>query len=809
MNIDEVLERLGRREGGQQTIYHVEELPERPARYAEAELKPALAAALRERGIERLYTHQAEAIRHVRDGKNVVVVTSTASGKTLCYWVPIVETLIENPLATALAIYPTKALAQDQYRGLTALQEQVAELTFLCGTYDGDTPQYHRRKLRNHAAVVLTNPDMLHQGILPNHARWARFFQHLRFVVIDEVHAYRGVFGSHLANVVKRLHRICRHFGARPQFICSSATIANPREHAERLTSLPMEIVTDDGSPRGGKKFVLWNPPLLAHEQQRAQQHGWLTGGERRSALWTAVEILTALVRNEVQTIAFVQTRLMAELLASYAKQYLGPVSKQLADRVEAYRGGYLPEERRELERRLATGDILGVASTNALELGIDIGSLDACILVGYPGTIASLWQRAGRAGRGTGDSVVFLVAQNSPIDQYLMYHSRYLFDQNPERAITDPDNPHIAVGHIKCALHELPLPDDEVETFGEFAGAILELLEEQQTVSHLEGKWYWASTDYPAAGVNLRNLCGPVYAIQDTTEAERVIGTLDEVSALGQLHDHAVYIHSGEIYFVDRLDLERKIAFVTRRDLDYFTQSVQSSRIRIDEREDESAWGDATVGFGDVTVTTHIPMFRKMKFHARDSLGFEKLELPSQELETVALWLVPPDRVRELVQQHQRVLGEGLTGIANALVEVAPMFVMCDVQDIGVVVDSSNLGKDAIFLYDRYPGGMGYAERCAEVIGDLVRSVHTVISQCACQVGCPSCVGAAVPSFAQTDLDSAVRGRIPDKEAALLILHALLGLQPYRPAHRHPDYPSYPADFAPPPTGPAPPSPS
>jgi len=801
MNIDAFLQRLEADGKSHQQIYHVEHLPERPAAYADVDLKPQLREALRIRGIDRLYTHQAEAIAHVRNGQNVVVVTSTASGKTLCYYVPIIETLIDDPLATALAIYPTKALAQDQFRGLSDIRDEVADLDFLCGPYDGDTPQNQRRKLRSRGSVILTNPDMLHQGILPNHARWARFFQHLKYVVIDEVHAYRGVFGSHLANVVRRLHRVCRHFGSEPQFICSSATIANPREHAEQLVSRPMEIVTNDGSPRGRKKFVLWNPPLLQHEQAR-EQHGWLTGGERRSALWTAVEILTRLVKNDIQTIAFVQTRLMAELVANYAREYLAPVSKRLSERIQAYRGGYLPEERREIERRLAEGDILGVASTNALELGIDIGSLDACVLVGYPGTIASLWQRAGRAGRGIEDAVVFLVAQNSPIDQYLMYHSGYLFQQNPERAITDPDNPHITVGHIKCALHELPLPDDEVATFGEFAEPILDLLEEQQTVRHIESKWYWASTEYPAASVNLRNLCGPVYTIQDTTEGDRVIGTLDEVSALAQLHDHAVYIHSGDIYFVNRLDLEKKIAFVERRDLDYFTQSVQSSRIRLDETDSETTWGECTVGFGDVTVTTHIPMFRKMKFHARDSLGFEKLELPPQEMETVGLWIVPPERVAERVQSHNLVLSQGLIGIANAMVEVAPMFVMCDVQDIGVVVDSSNLGRDAIFLYDRYPGGMGYAERCAEVVGQLIESVHTVISQCACQVGCPSCVGAATPAFAQTDLDSAVRGRIPDKEAALVVLHELLGLEPYRPTHRHPDYANFPEEPQPPAQG-------
>jgi len=799
MNVEAFLQRLGRDRRVRDQIHHVEDLPQRPAAYGDIELAAPVRASLEARGIARLYTHQADAIRHVREGRNVVVVTGTASGKTLCYHVPILETLLEDPLATTLALYPTKALAQDQFRGLSELLEFVVrplgrrgeeragsphyELKFLAGPYDGDTPAPQRRKLRDKGSVILTNPDMLHQGILPNHARWARFFTNLRYVVIDEVHAYRGVFGSHLANVVRRLHRICRHFGSQPQFICSSATIANPQEHAERITGEPMELVTNDGSPRGRKKFLLWNPPLLADQLPASEAAA--TGGERRSALWAAVELLTSLVRSEIQTIAFVQTRLAAELMFTYARQLLSPDSPKLAERVHSYRGGYLPEERREIERRLASGDILGIASTNALELGIDIGSLDACILVGYPGTIASLWQRAGRAGRGADDAIVFLVAQNSPIDQFLMYHSDYLFQRNPERAIVDPDNPHIAVGHLKCTLHELPLPDEEVEAFGEYAQPILELLEENGVARHIEGKWYWASSDYPAAQVNLRNLCGPVYTIQDTTQGDQVIGTMDEVSALAQLHDHAVYLHGGDTYFVNRLDLEKKVAFVERRDLDYYTQSIQSSQIRLDEAERQEPWGECVVGFGDVTVTTHIPMFKKVKFHSRDSLGFEKLELPPQELETVALWLVPPDRARDLVVAQGRVFAEGLTGIANALVEVAPMFVMCDVQDIGVSVDARNLGRDAIFLYDRYPGGMGYAERCVEVIGDLLRSVHTVVSQCGCASGCPSCVGAAVPAFALGDLDSATRGRIPDKEAALLILHEVLGLAPYRPRQK------------------------
>ncbi|HPD13389.1 MAG TPA: DEAD/DEAH box helicase [Planctomycetota bacterium] len=789
MELDAFLARLQRDRATRQQIYHVGDLPERPASFADLPLEPRVAASLAARGIHRLYTHQAEAIGHVRAGRSVVVVTGTASGKTLCYNIPILEALQLDPSATALAIYPTKALAQDQFRGLSDLAAGVEGLRLVAGPYDGDTPAPQRRKLRDRGSVILTNPDMLHQGILPNHARWARFFTNLRYVVLDEVHAYRGVFGSHVANVIRRMRRICKHFGSTPLFICSSATIANPREHAERIIGGPAELVTNDGSPRGPKKFLLWNPPLLSRDRPANEQPA--VGGERRSALWTAVELLADLVRRETQTIVFSQTRLSTELILKHARTLLEPHHPRLATRVQSYRGGYLPEERRDIERRLASGEILGITSTNALELGIDIGSLDACILVGYPGTIASLWQRAGRAGRGADHALVILVAQNSPIDQYLMYNPAFIFGRSPERAVIDPDNPHIAVGHIKCALHELPLPDADVESFGPYAEPILELLADGGVARHIEGKWYWASGDYPAAETNLRTLCGPVYTIQDTTKGDQVIGTMDEISALAQLHDHAVYIHSGDTYIVNKLDLEKKIAFVERRDLDYYTQSIQSSQIRIDARDREQPWGASTVGLGDVTVTTHIPMFKKVKFSSRDSLGFEKLELPPQELETVAMWLVPSDEARQRVAEQGRVFAEGLIGIANAMVEVAPMFVMCDVQDIGTTVDATNLGKDAIFLYDRYPGGMGYAERCAEAIEGLLKSVHTVVSQCACRDGCPSCVGAAVPAFALSDLDSSVRGRIPDKQAALLILHDILGLAPYIAQPKpHPDMP-------------------
>ena len=797
MDVATYLQRLRNQRFFEDQVVHVQALPERAAQFKEVTggLHPAIAAALKQQGIAQLYSHQAQAIENIRDGRNVVMVTGTASGKTLCYDIPVAEALAQQPMTTALFIYPTKALAQDQLRSIGKFQLPQEGIEFLAGVYDGDTPANLRRKLRDAGNIILTNPDMLHTGILPQHARWNRFFTHLKYVVIDEVHAYRGVFGSHLANVLRRLRRICRHYGSAPQFICCSATIANPQEHAQRIADAQMVLINNDGSPRGPKRFVFWNPPPLTTAatsasapkpgQQRLPQSSalsprtsssaWRTGGDRKSPYWEAVHLMTGLVQEGIQTITFVRTRLAAELIFKNCRDLLRPVSRKMAESVHAYRGGYLPEERREIERQLVSREIMGVASTNALELGIDIGSLDACILAGYPGTIASLWQQAGRAGRGREESVVFLIAMNAPIDQYLMAHWDYVFAQNPEQAVVDPDNPHIAVGHIKCAVHELPLNDEDAEIFGPYAKVVLELLEEDQSVRHIDGRWYWAQTEYPAAKVNLRNIAGPVYTIQDESAANRVIGTMDEISALAQLHDHAVYLHAAETYFVNKLDLEQKIARVEKRELDYYTQSVQVSQIRIDQTEITQDWRGGLVGFGDVTVTTSIPMFKKIRFHSRDSVGYEELELPPQTLETVAMWFAPPEALAKQMLEQQLLVGEALIGIANVMVEVAPFFVMCDTQDIGVVVDASCLGRDAIFLHDRYPGGMGYAKRCLERIEDLMRTMYEVVRDCGCEDGCPSCVGSAVPAFAMTDLDSAVRGRIPNKEAARFLLEGML----------------------------------
>ncbi len=776
MEANVFLERIKQGKAFRDQMVHVQEIPARQAQYAEVDgIHDTVRAALNKLDIQRFYSHQAASVNAIRNGDSVVIVTGTASGKTLCYTIPVLEQYLDDSDSTTLFIYPTKALAQDQLRALSRYNDENAGLDFLAGTYDGDTPSNLRRKIRDNGNMILTNPDMLHQGILPQHARWNRFFTHLKYVVIDEVHAYRGIFGSHLSNVMRRMRRVCNHYGARPQFICSSATIANPADHARKICGVDMKLIDNDGSPRGPKRFAFWNPPPLTIAATGSNAN-WRVGGDRRSPIGEVVELMTTLVREGIQTIAFVRTRLAAELIFKDTRDRLRKESRRLAESVHAYRGGYLPEERREIERRLSEKEILGVASTNALELGIDIGSLDACILVGYPGTIASLWQQAGRAGRSSDESLVILVAQNSPMDQYLMANADYVFGQDPEHAVVDPDNPHVVVGHLKCAANELPLADIELEDFGVCAEPVMELLEEDEVVQHIDEKWYWASTEYPAANVNLRNIAGPVYTIQDEADEERVIGTLDEISALAQLHSHAVYLHGADTYFVNKLDFEQKIAFVERRDLDYYTQSVQTSQINIDEHDYEDEQPIGLLGYGDVTVTTTIPMFKKIRFHSRESLGFEELELPPQMLETVAFWFAPSPQVVQRMMELDLIVGEALIGISNVLVEVAPFYVMCDAQDIGTVVDSRNLNRDALFVHDRYPGGMGYAQRMLESFNEIIHTIGNVIQNCRCPDGCPSCVGSAMPPSAMSDLDSATRGRIANKFAASKLLELMLG---------------------------------
>ncbi len=778
MNVDKFLDHVTAAPWYQGQIVEVRRLPAREGEYDEPEhsLPEALRQMLRRVGIERLFVHQARAVDAAAEGEGFVVVTSTASGKSLCYILPVFRSVLEDERATALFIYPTKALAQDQLRMLKELMGACPEVSVTGGTYDGDTPTDQRRSLRDDASLILTNPDMLHQGILPNHGRWSRFFAHLRYVVLDEIHSYRGLFGSNVANTLRRLHRIADHYGAEPQMVCSSATIANPGEHAERLTGRPMRLIDNDGSPGGTKCFVLWNPPRLG------------TAAGRRSPLTEAVTLMTELIKDDVQVIGFCRTRRGAERLYRACREQLAEVSPHLADAVKAYRGGYLPEERREVERKLPARELLGVASTNALELGIDIGSLDACLVVGYPGTIASTWQQAGRAGRGTEESLVFLIAQNAPVDQFLMQTPRYIFEESPENAVIDPDNAYVACNHLQTAVHELPVKRGESELFGEYTEALLQIMEENRMARRIEDRWYWTGQGYPAARVNLRSISGTTYTIMDAEE-DRVVGYVDEASAFSQVHDNAVYLHRGETYMVSELDIDKKVAFVGREDVDYFTQAITEASIRIEEREEmqSRSWRVSQTGTAPVIVTSCVTMFKKVRFGSRESIGYEELDLPPQDLQTVAWWTLPPEEAVELARHYGREPAEGLVGIANVLVEVVPLFAMCDTMDIGTVVDSSNMDRPTLFVFDKYPQGMGFSEKASELAEDVMQATVEIIHGCECRTGCLSCVGAAVPPSSFSAVESGTRGNIPDKEAALVLLHHLLELDPYVPKYAPP----------------------
>ena len=752
----------------------VREIPASKAKYAglDVPLDPLLATTLKTIGIEKLYTHQVEAISAAIKKRNVVIATSTSSGKSLCYIIPILQQSLTDPQATSLLMFPTKALAQDQLRNIDKIKKAAGAFTFQSGTYDGDTPADLRRTLRNIGSLILTNPDMLHQGILPNHFRWTRFLSNLKYVVIDEIHTYRGIFGSNVANVIRRLRRLCRSYGADPAFICCSATINNPKELADSLTGRETVLVNNDGSPSGPKQFALINPRKIDEE-----------GLVRVSPIAAARRLMAGLVKDRIQTIAFSRTRRSAEIIFRYCQEELQKEGPSLANSVRAYRGGYLPQERREIERGLASGDLLGVSSTNALELGIDIGGLDASIIVSYPGTIASLWQQAGRAGRGNDPSLAALIAQNSPVDQFLMKNPEYVFEQNPENAIIDPDNPELAIWHLVCALYELPISEDEMNLFGEYTPAMLDMLIKEGQAQTYEDKWRLVKTtdDYPAAKVNLRSMNDVVYTIMEEGPPNRVIGTVDETTAYTQVHDNAIYLHDAETYIVKKLDTDRKTAIVKKQDLDYYTQAVSESNIRVEHEEVNKSWKGNLVCFGDATVTEVVVMFKKIKFHTSESLGYEDVMLPPQVLETTAFWIAPMPSAFEKARKRHLLPEEGLLGIANVLVNVMTLFTMCDVMDIGAVVDASNLGRYAIFVYDYYPGGIGFAARGYKLVNEIMEATLKVISECDCRDGCPSCVGAAANAYMHS-LESATRDQIPDKHAALVMLHEMMGLPEYVP---------------------------
>jgi DEAD/DEAH box helicase domain-containing protein len=775
----------------------VRRLPPVEAEYAPVpeQVDDRLMRALRARGIEQLYSHQAAAIDHALAGRNVVVITPTASGKTLCYNLPVLASILADASARALYLFPTKALAQDQLAelhqmaGLVGSEGSVDIGVF---TYDGDTPQDARRAIRSRAHVVLSNPDMLHAGILPHHPRWAKLFENLRFVIIDELHAYRGVFGSHLANIMRRLRRVCRHYGSDPTFICSSATIANPRELAERLIGESFELIDRSGAPRGEKYFLFVNPPVVNREL-----------GIRRSYLAETRRVAIEFLKRGLQLIVFAQSRLSTEILTTYLKDaFQGPPGA--SDVIRGYRGGYLPLRRREIERGLRSGDVRCVVSTNALELGIDIGALDVAVLAGYPGTIASTWQRAGRAGRRSGRSAAVLVASSAPLDQFVVRNPEFFFGATPEHALVNPDNLHILLDHVKCAAFELPFRADEA--FGSVnVQEILGILSEEGFVHQVEDQWQWTQESYPADAVSLRSVSSDNFVVIDITRGERVIGETDFTSGPSTLHEKAIYIVEGQLFQVERLDYDGRKAFVREVECDYYTDAITYTKVTIldtfattraemvrpagasdtaaqaagiepDVRDDPPAPHELSLqpppavlrhdqpgicAHGEVHVVSRVVGFKKIRFYTNENVGSGELDLPEQQMHTTSYWLTLPVSVMARLTVGGADRRDGVVGLAYAMRNVAPLLLMCDGHDLGVSIDGLSLeggnrlggvargamppelsAEPTIFLYDNYPGGIGFSEPLFGMHDALLERTRELIGGCPCESGCPSCVG-------------------------------------------------------------------
>jgi DEAD/DEAH box helicase domain-containing protein len=754
MNLEQIVDMLERTPEFMQNVTRWEKLPAREARYAPfpERIEPRLADVLKARGIKKLYTHQADAVNAALSKKNVVVVTPTASGKTLCYNLPVIQSILDNPESRALYLFPTKALSQDQ---VAELHDVITELgvdikTF---TFDGDTPANARRAVRTAGHIVVTNPDMLHQGILPHHTKWVKLFENLKTVVIDEVHSYRGVFGSHLANLVRRLKRICAFYGSNPRFIGCSATIANPKELFEKLIEEEAVLIDDNGAPRGQKHFILYNPPVVNREL-----------GIRKSSIKEAEGIARRFLTAGVQTILFARSRLQVEVLLTYLRESMA-AAHMPPERIRGYRGGYLPLQRREIEQGLRNGTIQGVVSTNALELGIDIGQLAASVMAGYAGTISSTWQQAGRAGRRESVSVAVLVASSSPLDQYIVNHPDYFFGSSPENGIIDPDNLVILLSHVKCAAFELPFK--EGERFGTDATAELLKYLEQNRVLHKAGdQYHWTSETYPAEEISLRQAAPENVVIIDTTEKERVVGEVDLFSAPMLVHDEAIYLHEGEPYHVDKLDWDRKKAYVHRVKTDHYTDAETKTDVRVlDDFDSESVPGGAK-GHGEVSVTTLATLFKKIKFGTHENVGAGRIHLPEMTMHTTAYWWEFDEGVKTRLQLTDANLGDGLKAIGNVLENVVPLWVMTDPKDLRTVpmLKAPFSSKPTVYIYEHTPGGVGYSKKIFGLHDRILEAARDLIRACGCSSGCPSCVGPV--------LEVGDKG----KESALRLLETGLG---------------------------------
>ena len=732
MNTGQLLDYLKHNPDFASNVTHWQVMPARPAKYDDYPdcFDPALRAVLESRGVKRLYSHQRRALDLAQAGKDFVVITPTASGKTMCYNLPVLSEILRDNESRALYLFPTKALSSDQvaelYEIIKAMDAPIKAFTF-----DGDTPVSARKAIRQAGHIVVTNPDMLHAGILPHHTKWVKLFENLKYIVIDEIHAYRGVFGSNLANVIRRLKRICEFYGAHPQFICCSATIANPRELAERLTGRPMELIAESGAPTGEKHVIFYNPPVVNRQLNI-----------RDSALKQTFGISRLLLKNGVHSIVFARSRLMVEVLARRLKDQCRNALGE-APNVRAYRGGYLPSRRHQIEQELRAGQVDIVVSTNALELGIDIGRLDVCVLCGYPGTIASTWQQAGRAGRRQGVSALIMVATSSPLDQYIIAHPEYFFSQPPEHALINPDNLYILLNHFKCAAYELPFEDGEQFGDVEATPELLEYLCEQNILKHVGNRYYWTAEEFPQAGISLRSASDQNFLIIDISvpSKRRVIGEMDRFTVPMLLHQYAIYLHEGRQYQVEELDFDDKKAYVRAVDVDYYTDANLTVTMKVLDvfREKPGVMAKAA---GEVLVSSIVTLFKKMKLDTQENLGWGPVTLPELEMQTTACWWTLPDSIADKYTREE--LQGAMVGISHIIEHIAPVFLMCSPRDIGVVyhVRDPFTNRPTLFLYDNCAGGVGLSDRVYEMDDELFKEARRMLMDCPCADGCPSCVG-------------------------------------------------------------------
>ena len=757
MDVPAFLESLKALSWYRDQLVHREDIPASTPNYCDLErpLDPRLQRSLESAGLHPLYSHQAAAVEASRNGENVIVATPSASGKSLCYHIPVIDSLLADRGSRALYLFPTKALTQDQAGAIERLVPQGSRIRH--DIFDGDTPPHERADIRRNARFILTNPDMLHFGILPNHRSWHHLLRGLRYVVIDEAHVYRGVFGSHVANVVRRLRRMCRRFGSDPQFILCSATLSNPGEHARRLVGVPFRVIEDNGAPYGGKDFVFWNPPMLD-----------MAAGSRRSTNSETVQLLAKLLETNVRTMAFVRSRRMAELLYIFARDLLSEESPEIAERLAPYRASYLPEDRRRIESDLFEGRLLGLATTNAMELGVDIGDLDATLLSGYPGSVASTWQQAGRSGRSGERALSMLVAMDNALDQYLMRHPETFFSKPHEAARIAPTNPYILKPHLLCAAYEAPLTAGDADLFDTDLSVPVEELVDDGLLHSRNGRWHLEpDVTYPAQDVNIRSSTASLYTLVEK-ESGAILETVSESSAYSQLHPGGVYLHQGEPYLITDLDIESRTAYAARTDAPYYTEVRELTETRVLQVFKSKPAGATTAYLGEVAVSTRVVGFRRLAHFTGEVLGQEYVSLPEQSYNTISLWSdVPEDTVERLRGQGLDLAG-GLHAMEHAAIGILPLFALCDRNDIGGISTPlhPDTGRPQVFIHDGHPGGVGIAERGYEVIEDLWQATLEVVRECPCRSGCPSCIHSPKCGNNNHPLD---------KEAAVLLLREVL----------------------------------